>query len=598
MPTSVDHWPGTSRLIVWFAIAVFVLLSGMQAHKPLHLDNADLPVWGKAVADTGAPVAYRGEDRAHDLFLYHTPLYLYVLGAWYTVVGYGPAQTRLLNVGLTLLLGVIVLEIVRHLHGREVRDRVKVLFWPLFLLNPYTLQCAAIADIDTSIYGPLLCGFMLAVIRLLWQDAKPRSIQAWHELIWPTLLLALCFWAKLTTVWLLVPFTLTALLLRSRAAFSVQAGLSITAGGFAIFVLTYRQWSHSFGADWLTVFFWLSSYPGSTTGGFMGRVARFAGTSNDMLPFIFRWTGFLPWLGLGVFLVMCGAGALRRRDHAHPDGQVARERAQITGAVFGMAVLATLYYAGQRYTFGNAPYKYVYVFWPLVCMALALTAIGAKPDGTRWVPSLSVQSRRALTAAVLMLIIVIGWTAALTLFRDDYLRGGAITPLSFWLLPTMVLAGALVAWTLRHYRSAAGLVWALIALHVGFQSAICVHQAQQPYSTTYNYGQLGLAATASFIQLHTNPQDVVFCMKDLGPIANRRYIESYGYMYGGAERSGQAIETIKSRVRLVVATEQIGEDQLIMNSALKRWVETNCRLIKSLGNYRIYEVSRPQIPSL
>jgi hypothetical protein len=40
---------------------------------------------------------------------------------------------------------------------------------------------------------------------------------------------------------------------------------------------------------------------------------------------------------------------------------------------------------------------------------------------------------------------------------------------------------------------------------------------------------------------------------------------------------------------LAAFTEQIGEDQLVMNEPLMRWVAKNCRLLKSIGNYRIYE---------
>jgi hypothetical protein len=45
------------RSPAWFAVSLFLLLSAIQAYKPFNLDNADLPVWAKAVAETGKPVA-------------------------------------------------------------------------------------------------------------------------------------------------------------------------------------------------------------------------------------------------------------------------------------------------------------------------------------------------------------------------------------------------------------------------------------------------------------------------------------------------------------------------------------------------------------
>ncbi len=87
----------------------------------------------------------------------------------------------------------------------------------------------------------------------------------------------------------------------------------------------------------------------------------------------------------------------------------------------------------------------------------------------------------------------------------------------------------------------------------------------------------------------SHPTDFIMCMKDLGPMAERRYFENYGYVYGGEPGAAQAIELLSGKVRLAVFTEQIGEDQLIMNPMLLEWVKRNCRLVKSIGNYRIYE---------
>jgi hypothetical protein len=90
----------------------------------------------------------------------------------------------------------------------------------------------------------------------------------------------------------------------------------------------------------------------------------------------------------------------------------------------------------------------------------------------------------------------------------------------------------------------------------------------------------------------TEATDIIGSMKDLGPLTQRRYYENYGYIYSGPEGADQFIRLLVARkVRYAVFTEAIGEDQLVMNTNLRDWISHNCRLVRSIGNYRIYELA-------
>src|ERR1035438_115406 len=178
-------------------IFFFILLFASSAAKPLHLDNMDFPAAAKQTALTGVPVYYRGENDPNALGLYHPPLYIYLLAAWIRVFGFGESQVRLFGMTCALLQGAVVLCIIRTLFGYAA-CMWQPFFWILFLLNPYTLQTASITDIDSTIYGPLLCFVLWAALRISWRDGEWRTdpVFRWeYGLI--GLAAFLCLWSKL-----------------------------------------------------------------------------------------------------------------------------------------------------------------------------------------------------------------------------------------------------------------------------------------------------------------------------------------------------------------------------------------------------------------
>ena len=278
------------------AIFLFVLVFAAGAAKPLHLDDIEFARGAERTAHTGIPVYYHGETIPRMPGLYHPPLYMYVLAAWMRLFGEGAAQIRLLGLTCAIWHGLVVLAIVRTIFGPATAWRWMPWFWIVFLLNPFTLQTASISDIDSSIYGPLLCAALLAVLRLSWRDGEWRTdrIARWeYGLIAASLML--CLWATLTTVLLILPFVFLLMIARLGVKRAAMASSTTVAAAVAGFLASYWLYGKVTGLNigFTFDFLWESfTRRGAlgTTGLAAGLQARWQNFTG-MVPFMIRWIG-------------------------------------------------------------------------------------------------------------------------------------------------------------------------------------------------------------------------------------------------------------------------------------------------------------------
>lgn len=564
-------------------VLVFVLLFALTAAKPLLLDNTDFPAAAKRTAETGVPVYYRGEDNPAALGLYHPPLYIYSLAAWMRVFGPSEASVRMFGFICALLQGLIVLEILRTLFGREFWRRSMAWFWALFLLNPYTVQTAGIADIDSTVYGPVLCLALLVLIRMNWDDGiwkatQPRA----SDYLLLSLALTLCLWAKLTTVFLVFPFVFIFLLHRLGVWRSLVAMLAVTVISCSAFYVTYWCYGKLTGLDvnFTYAFTWMSFVVRGTSGtpGLAARLSDFRRNFAFMGPFMVAWTGLLPWVAAVCALIWAGARAIRLRDR----------RAFHYAALLTLAVLTTLYYCAKTITFGGAPFRYTFVYWALVITAILVPILRAfdSPAAASVPRELS---RRASFLGAAALLVIIPFMDGLRI-RDVIITSSphALKSLHV-LLPAVVfgLAFAALRYNSTRYRI---IMMATLLAFVGLQTGVALYQAKADYATTYDYGETGFTDAVGFIRTQTASTDVIACMKDIGIKSGRRFVETYSGLYGDAAASDRLIHSIADgTVRYAIFTEAHGQDQLVINPRVRTWVLDNCTLVRSIGDYRVYQ---------
>lgn len=562
------------------AVLLFLVLAAHQAAKPLHLDNMDFPAVAEATAHSGKPIYYRGEENRLHSGLYHPPLYIYTLAAWFRLFGSGPAQARMFGALCALLQGWLALRILCLLLGSERVRPWRWLFWLLFLLNPYTLQCSAIADIDSTIYGPLLSLVLFSALRIGWQDGHWRTDEprTW-ELGLVALALTAALWAKLTTVLLLFPFLflLFAPRLGWKRGAAVTAGVS--AAGLGAFALTYWLYGVLTGLDVGYTFQFLKA---SMMG--PGRLGSFPANLKVMLPFTVRWTGFLPWLSVAVLVAATARRWWRDRE---PSGDGRAEKPLYSFWLLSLCGASVVYYCGQVMSFGGAPFKYTFVFWALLsCAPVILVAwlweSDAKKEDSRPLPKVAAVAATGLAGF---------WIGAINV--QDAVIGGSLaygSSAALWVPVAAALAG-LLAWTMEPpalRRRGARLAIGAFVLHAGIQAGIALYQSRVDYSTTYDYGQSGLQETAAYIASHTTRQDVISSMKDVGYLARRRYYENYAAVISDEAAARMIAAWEAGKVAYIVFTEGRGQDQAASKPALRDWLAGNAEQTASFGNYRIY----------
>jgi hypothetical protein len=563
--------------IIWFAVVSFLIIFAATASKPLHLDNMDFPAVAEAVAQRGIPIYYRGEQNSNHLGLFHPPLYIYLLALWFKIIGAGPAQARLFGAVCALIQGMCVLLLIKELFGQDFARRAASWFWVVFLLNAYTVQTAGIADIDSTIYGPLILIYLWTIIRLSWLGGVWRSDPiAPAEIVLVVLALVLCLWAKLTTIWLVLPFVFFLLVSRLGWLGATRLSVTITLAGSLGFLVTY--WAYGrllhLPVDFTFSFTWMSFLKRGSSGrsGLGAWLDDRWRNLQFMLPFTVKWTGLVPWVGI---LAATGYGMwwwVRTKDR------------RILHAVLLLllAGLSTLYYCGQVTTFGGAPFKYTFVYWGVVVAGGVVAALPEK--GGLWPAG----SRSVVACAALWVAAAV---AGLELVQDKSLLNPADTVALKWsvLAPAVVFTTGLLLRVRGQAYGGSVLTTCALLVYGGLQTGIAIYQNSRDYATTYDYGQIGFVDTVGYVRTHTLQDDLIVSMKDIGYAARRRYFANYAAVYGEPSETKRLMELMVSgTAKLAIFTENHGQDQLIMNPPLRDWVTRNCRLLACFGDYRIY----------
>lgn len=576
--------------VTLIALSFFILLCIIQAGKPLHLDNVDFPSVGKATAISGLPIYYRGENSPAHSGLYHPPLYIYTLAAWYNLFGFSPTTTRMLGVLCAIMQGALALMIFRCLFGPEVKRQVAPFFWLLFLLNPYTLAISSIADIDSTIYGPILLAIIYSVLLCRWRDGTEiRDRIPARRIILTSLLFALGLWAKLTTILLLIPVIYLLLAVPGRWLSAARATAVMVASGTLIFLSTYGLYGWAFNLDIKYTFSFLlfSLTNRGATGGAGGISGRLQGSLNNLLfnvPFTLRWTGLLTW---ALILGLTGAfayAAYRRKSL----------KLYHFLLLASLPLVNILYYWLQVMPFGYSPQKYHFVFWSLLHLPLAVLAAGIRPGELISSAKIDFVRDRAeslclLAAFVLALVYGIAFVKDELILEQTsslILSSSLFAPLLICLVVGLFLTVLKTRVKARAYQALVALV---IICNAGLLTGIAWAQAKRPYTTTYNYGQRGITDAVAYLRSHTSKDDIISSMKDVGFMSERKYFENYGALFEKSA-SDELIKNLETgKIRYAVFTRGIGEDQLDAVPDLKVEVERTCQLVAQFGNYLIYE---------
>lgn len=574
-------------ILLYASVAViflFFVLFACSAGKPFYLDNVDFISAAERVAYTGLPIHYRGENNPADTGIWYPPLFLYLLAAWIRLFGPAEAPVHMFGMVCAVAQGLVVLWIIRTLFGRARTAWWTPFFWAVFLLHPYTIQAANITDIETTIHGPVLCAAVLSILRVSWRDGEWRTDAAGRrDYAWILLALVVCMWTKLTTFLLIYPFLFFLLWARLGVKRAALATVAIAAGSVALFLATYYLFGALTGLDVNYTFrftLWVFSVRGSSGApGVVSALRDHWQNLRFMAPFMVSWTGLLPWVAACAALWTAGRKAFGE------DGR----RFLHYALVLTLATITTVYYGAKVSTFGFAPFKYVYVYWGIILTAPLFLITNWGVFAQRRI------SRRIILFAAAGSCVLYGVAAAWSVihYRDSAMLSRFTLP-GRWVVPLLPAAMFVAGLAFRRYRRASlGLLTAALTLYCGIEFGVASWQSKVPYSTTYDYGETGFVETVAFLQSNSGSDDIISSMKDIGYRTGRRYHENYQALYEGEPDAGLLRQAIGSgRIKYSVFTEDRGQDQLIVNPELREWVLKHCTLVRSFGNYRIYQLTR------
>jgi 4-amino-4-deoxy-L-arabinose transferase-like glycosyltransferase len=475
-------------------IATYLALAIVQAGEPLVIDEMEFPRLAEAVADTGRPVYYRGEETPAQIGVYHPPLYGYTLGGWVALFGFSEEAVRLFGILLMIATALVFTRIVRLL-GVAGRWGSPI-FLGLFLLHPYVVQSALLPDIDGTM---LLFATGLVFYEVIRAATSDEGIGRGGLRVGLALALALA--SKLTSILLLPAVFIGILLGRGPRRASAITGLAALVGSAAFLTL---WWVVASVADLPF------AYPFEFTvqSGLKGGVGD-AGIT-ELLARLIPANYTIFWLGILLpVLAVIGTANLIGQWKDRPERRPALVLALWSVGAIGFYSLIT----GPPFGFPK------YFITSLPTMAV-LGVVAAE-----WVME-RVSSRKFGATLVLLALgsisVLAGWRFAAVADEGRYAWPGFL-----WLVVLVLLSGAAAAAIMkgRGRQLAIFLVAGVAISTVAYNASMSAVQAADTRSVRYFPGEVGFDETVAFLKSRVGPDDPILVPKDIGSATYNVYHE-------------------------------------------------------------------------
>lgn len=519
------------------------------------LDEMDFPTVSKATSQSLRPVWYKGEATSQQSGLFHPPLYIYSLAFFIRNFSFSEMTVRIFGMICALATSYLLISMLKLFNYRNRWGEVLLL--GLFLLNPYTLACATVPDIDTTIMPLTMLMFIYLSLRFYWK----KNFGPKYDLLILSSVFALNLWTKLTTP-LMLPVFLFALLIICRK--SVLASLLITLKiallGAAMFLITYF------------VFTKLVNLPMSYTFTFLAQ-SFFKGTlgNETLLHKVLTNASYIKsqvyWftipLTLAYIVSLFSIGIHRKYTE--------QDKVMLLLSLFGLAIF--VFYICLISPFGGF-FKYPFPAFGLMILTIIFCFQNYLAK---------IKTSFYLSAFIFITIFVL---------TTHFVGDKAFLDHAVFRHFILLTVAATVGYALLHYNKTAQVgrvlfVYFLIFV-IGYQLAISRVQAIATYPTKYLYGQQGMRDTVSYLKIHTHKNEIIWSMKDVGFYVNDRYYESYAFYFNKNLEPVLTNMLQQGKIRYYVGTVGIGEDRLDYYTGVTKILNDNATKVATYGNFVIY----------
>jgi len=562
--------------------ALFLVLAWRQSGKPLQLDSVDLPYVARSIAAGDGPRLDRGLQAEPWTGLFFSPLLAYLLGGAFELFGSTARTAQLLGAAATVAAAITTVGTVRNLLGERAGRNACLAFPALYLLQPYTLQTSAVPAPDTVLAVPLFAGLLLSVVRLAWRAGAPRTdapsaleqaapavlltllfwtgpAQAFVGLLAGVVLLPCWGWSRSARFWGVTILAAAEAYVVSSIAFELASGTSVTEAA-AGFRRAIEGVPRCFAFDG-------------------GVIRSLAANGAVSVPFHLRWTGLLPWVALAFVAV--------EPRHLGPEREAATRTLR---CLVALLLASTAFALGcTKGSYATVPFLPIAPFHALAMLPVALLAApreGNPPSGRVIL--------LAATAAGFGFFLVGALVVKEQILWHGNVTGATLYPQAL----ALVLPGLLAAVALGAARRCRGpvpgqLLVVAIVSHLGAQSGIALAQSGATHSTSFNYGQTGLAEVVSYLRREAGPEDGILCMKDVAYALERPFWDSFP-AFSSEEGERETLRLLERKpIRFAVFTTRFGQDVLAGKPELEQWLLKHSRSSRSFGDYRVFELPRP-----
>jgi len=240
------------RRIAVAATLTFVLLCLPQLHRPYVGDEVDFVKVARALVERGTHEYDRGfiddvlETTQFQKWVFHPPLYMWVLGLTFAIFGECEVTARGLGMVLGLLSLGLTFGIARRVAARGMSELAGALAVVLSATNPYFIQACLLIDIDGTIFTTLILLLIYMAVRL--HEAKSVRVAVLAAAFVATLS------AKITTVLLLPPVLTLYDLLRKAWKRALADALVIGISAGLVFLALYWLYARAMGLAFPSLF--------------------------------------------------------------------------------------------------------------------------------------------------------------------------------------------------------------------------------------------------------------------------------------------------------------------------------------------------------
>ncbi len=518
-----------------------------QLGKPYVYDEAAFAFAGHAVATTGLPWSNLGHlqtlvpgdfSQRFNWALWHPPMYVYALGEAYARFGETERTARGLGVAAAAATGLVVFLTTLAVTAPITRaaPTFAAVAAALYVTNPFVVQSALLLDIDGTVLVATVALAMLAYVLLLGNARPLNHPVTWALTLLATLAIALCLWAKMTTV-LAVIAAATGYRVVGRPWRPWRLVLElpvIACGGTGLFLGSWWWVAKRLGMPFEFPFrvLWLE---------FEEAAGSTAAWQHDPLVVLDLASQVALWTSPYLLALFIGAGLMRlgeiaaspwrwvrgRRDRDSATAKGVRlgfepiDFVAIAGAGTGLVYLIKLAGSFPKYHITMMPFAAVVVGYFLARVVGRLSW---------WEPPAYA-------------IVLAGMTGYYSLVAGDRLvlfRGyDWLLPLVAW--PGVAGFGFLIMGTLlgRHHLPRQLAILAVL-LTGAWSWGVNVAQADAAYSTAYNYGVTGQREVAAYLDTILKPGERYVAAREVAYYAREDAFIDQDVWWADIERRASA----------------------------------------------------------